>query len=92
MKARLIAIGALTLGATFIAASQGHATTLQECTARYKAAKNAGMLTAKWAEYKKTECGIERAPARTAKKPDGTGPVSNFSSPWGAPLAGARPN
>jgi hypothetical protein len=95
MSTRFIAVGLLAFAATLTAATQSHAAvSLAECGTNYKTAKTAGTLNGmKWAAYKKSECGIEaRAPAHAAKTPDATGPVTSFSSPWGAPTVGARPN
>jgi len=94
MRTRLVAIGAFAVAATLTVATEGHAITLQECSANYKTAKAAGTLGGKtWTEYRKIECGLEApaaAPRAANKKTDGTAPVTNFSSPWGAPQVGGR--
>ena len=54
-------------GVTFVALAAGapaRALTMQECSAKYKAAKAAGTLGGqKWNDFRKAECGAEATPA-----------------------------
>ncbi|MBA4038525.1 MAG: hypothetical protein C0480_28390 [Bradyrhizobium sp.] len=68
---RLAAIAALGLAA-FAVASQAHALTAQECSAKYQAAKTAGTLgDQKWNDFRKAQCGADAtaAPAAPAVAP-----------------------
>ena len=58
-----IYIGAL-VGAVALQGGTAHALTMQECSAKYKAAKDAGSLNGmKWNDFRKAECGATAAPA-----------------------------
>ena len=58
-----IYIGAL-VGAVALQGGAAHALTMQECSAKYKAAKEAGSLNGmKWNDFRKAECGATAAPA-----------------------------
>jgi hypothetical protein len=66
---RLAAIAALGLAA-FAVASQAHALTAQECSAKYQAAKAAGTLgDQKWNDFRKAQCGADAAAAPSAAAP-----------------------
>jgi hypothetical protein len=66
---RLAAIAALGLAA-FAVASQAHALTAQECSAKYQAAKTAGTLGGqKWNDFRKAQCGADAAAAPAAAAP-----------------------
>jgi hypothetical protein len=57
-----IAVCAISFG--FAAATQAQALTVKECSAKYKAAKDAGTLNGqKWNDFRKAECGAEAAAA-----------------------------
>src|SRR5260370_11637058 len=76
--------------ATFLAASalQGtsaHALSMQECGAKYKAAKDAGTLNGmKWNDFRNAQCGAAAtaAPAPTAAQP----PAPTTTKPAAAPM------
>ncbi len=54
---------AMLVGATALEATSAHALTMQECSAKYKAAKAAGTLNGmKWNDFRKSQCGAEAAP------------------------------
>ena len=84
MRMRTLAIGAAALLASGLAASPAQALTLQECSAKYKAAQSAGTLGGKkWNEFRKAECGSDAmaapaatAPATTGSKPPSAAPAS----------------
>src|SRR6478735_364933 len=61
-----IAAMALT-GVVFLNATGASALTMQECSAKYKAAQTAGTLNGKtWNQFRKDECGATAAgPAKT---------------------------
>ncbi len=73
----LATLAALSL-APFVLSSAAHATTMAECSTKYKAAQTAGTLNGmKWNDFRKAQCGSDAAaptttPASTktaAKKP-----------------------
>ena len=58
-----------------VSASTAHALSMQECSAKYKAAKAAGTLNGmKWNDFRKAQCGTEAtaAPAPAAAQPPTT--------------------
>lgn len=78
----------MVLGAVAFAASSAQALSTKECSAKYKAAKEAGTLNGmKWNEFRKAQCGAEAtaepapageakpAPAAAAAKPPAAAPV-----------------
>ena len=65
---------ALLLGVSAWAANSAQALTSKECSAKYKAAKEAGTLNGmKWNEFRKAQCGADAAaePAPAAPPPAG---------------------
>jgi hypothetical protein len=76
--------------ATFLAAialqgTSAHALSMQECSAKYKAAKDAGTLNGmKWNDFRKAQCGAAAtaAPAPTAAQP----PAPTTTKPAAAPM------
>ncbi|WP_315722102.1 MULTISPECIES: hypothetical protein [unclassified Bradyrhizobium] len=55
------------VGLTAFAAAPAHALTAQECSAKYKQAKEAGTLGGqKWNDFRKAQCGSDAAPAAAA--------------------------
>ena len=68
MRSTTIFSGLLLATTAFGIVSPAQALTLQECSAKYKAAKAAGTAM-KWNDFRKAECGTEAtaAPAPTAK-------------------------
>jgi hypothetical protein len=64
-----ICVGAL-LAAVALQGQSAHALTMQECSAKYKAAKEAGTLNGqKWNDFRKAECGAEAEAAPAAPPP-----------------------
>jgi hypothetical protein len=66
MLVRSISILAAALSTALLAvpASPAHALSAKECSAKYKAAKDAGTLGGKsWNEFRKAECGANATPA-----------------------------
>lgn len=75
MKPILGAIAVCAISFGFAAASPAQALTVKECSAKYKAAKDAGTLNGqKWNDFRKAECGAEAAaaPADGAAASQGT--------------------
>jgi len=68
MSRRLTAASMVLTASSLIAMTGGaHALTLQECSAKYKAAQQAGTLKGmKWNEFRKAECGSEPIAAPSA--------------------------
>jgi hypothetical protein len=81
-------IRSLTLGAGLAALTLGwclpaHALTMQECSAKYKAAQTAGTLKGmKWNDFRKAECGADAAaaPATPATTPAATPPAAKTTA------------
>ena len=64
----LAAIAAL--GVAMLAAMPAQALTMQECSAKYKAAQTAGSLNGqKWNDFRKAECGSDAAATTPAAAP-----------------------
>ena len=69
-RATAFCIGAIAAGLGM--AQPAAALTMQQCSAKYKAAQTAGTLNGmNWQQFRKTNCGPGAAPAATA--PSGTG-------------------
>ena len=80
-----IYVGAL-VGAVALQGGTAHALTMQECSAKYKAAKEAGSLNGmKWNDFRKAECGATAtaapAPAPAPSAAPSTGYVGNAVFP-----------
>jgi hypothetical protein len=84
MQLRYLTVcAAMLLGVSALAATSAQALTSKECSAKYKAAKEAGTLNGmKWNEFRKAQCGAEAA-APPAAPP----PAAGEAKP--TPLAGA---
>jgi hypothetical protein len=62
LQPKLMCAVALAGFAAFAAAAPAQALTMQECSAKYKAAKDGGSLNGqKWNDFRKAECGTEAA-------------------------------
>jgi len=72
MLIRYVAISALLAGLA-LQGNSAQALTMQECSAKYKAAKDAGTLGGmKWNDFRKAQCGPEAAAAPAATQPAAT--------------------
>ncbi|WGR95336.1 hypothetical protein MTX26_05575 [Bradyrhizobium sp. ISRA443] len=70
IKTRLLCVIAVSGFAAFAASAPAHALTMQECSAKYKAAKADGTLNGeKWNDFRKTQCGADAAPAAAPAAP-----------------------
>jgi hypothetical protein len=75
---------AMLLGITALAGNSAQALSSKECSAKYKAAKDAGTLNGmKWNEFRKAECGSAAAEPMPAPPPPAA------EKPMAAPSAGA---
>jgi uncharacterized protein involved in type VI secretion and phage assembly len=91
IRAKLFCAVAASGFAAVIASAPAHALTMQECSAKYKAAKSAGTLNGeKWNEFRKTQCGAE-ATAAPAAAPAAPPPPAAEAKPKAAPTATAAP-
>ena len=90
IKAKLFCAVAASSIAAVIATAPAHALTMQECSAKYKAAKADGTLNGqKWNDFRKTQCGAE-ATAVPAAAPAAPPPAAE-ARPKAAPTATAAP-
>jgi hypothetical protein len=68
--------------------STAHALSMKECSAKYKAAKEAGTLKGmKWDDFRKAECGAEATAAPTAAQPVPPPPQPKTAKPAAAPMS-----
>jgi hypothetical protein len=83
-RSALMSIAIVGIGAGITTPS--HALTLQECSAKYKAAQSAGTLKGmKWNEFRKAECGADATAVQNPAKPPAPFPqVGSQASPGGA--------
>jgi hypothetical protein len=66
-RTTLLAVAAVSSLAAFAASLPAQALTMQECSAKYKQAKEAGSLGGqKWNDFRKTQCGADAAAAPAA--------------------------
>lgn len=77
---RALALGGLAaFGASLLMAAPASALTMQECSAKYKAAQAAGTLGAtKWNDFRKAQCGDGAAAAPAAAQ--GAAPAANSAA------------
>ena len=69
-RAGLLCAAAITSLAAFAVAAPAQALTMQECSAKYKAAKDAGTLNGqKWNDFRKAQCAADATPAATTAAP-----------------------
>jgi hypothetical protein len=77
------------LGAIALASSSAQALTMQECSAKYKAAQTAGTLKGmKWNDFRKAECGADASATPAAAPVAATKPSTTPAKP----TATARPS
>ena len=88
IKTKLLCAVAVSGFAAFMATAPAQALSMQECSAKYKAAKTAGTLNGeKWNDFRKTQCGAEATAAPAAAPP----PPMAETKPKAAPIATAAP-
>jgi hypothetical protein len=85
MILRYVAICTATFLAAFaLEGTSAHALSMQECSAKYKAAKDAGTLNGmKWNDFRKAQCG---AAATAAPAPSAAEPPAPTTKPAAAPI------
>jgi len=84
MPVRSATFWAGTLVAAMVAApvSTAHALTMKECSAKYKAAQEAGTLDGmKWNDFRKSECGADASTAPPNAPAAGAAPAAGPSTP-----------
>jgi hypothetical protein len=82
------------LGAVALSATSAQALTMQECSAKYKAAQSAGTLKGmKWNDFRKAECGANASatPAATATQKPAVAPAGSVSTATKPATAAPRP-
>ncbi|MBR1222019.1 hypothetical protein JQ557_28730 [Bradyrhizobium sp. U87765 SZCCT0131] len=90
---RKIAGAILLSGLLCAAAMPAQALTMQECSAKYKAAKDGGTLNGqKWNDFRKSQCGTEASPtAAAAPAAPAPAPAPAPAAPAAAPKTAAAP-
>lgn len=89
IKAKLLCAVAVSGFAAVLATAPAQALTMQECSAKYQAAKSAGTLSGqKWNDFRKTQCGAE-ATAAPAAAPAPAAPPAAEAKPKAAPTIAA---
>ena len=69
-RAKLLCVAAVSGFAAFAAVAPAQALTMQECSAKYKQAKDAGTLNGqKWNDFRKAQCGADATAAAPAAAP-----------------------
>jgi hypothetical protein len=69
-RAKLLCVAAVSGFAAFAAMAPAQALTMQECSAKYKQAKDAGTLNGqKWTDFRKAQCGADATAAAPAATP-----------------------
>jgi hypothetical protein len=69
-QAKLLSAAMVAGFAAFAAAAPAQALTMQECSAKYKAAKDGGTLNGqKWNDFRKAECGADATATPAAAAP-----------------------
>lgn len=88
IKAKLLCAAAASAFAAVIAAAPAQALTMQECSAKYQAAKTAGTLNGqKWNDFRKTQCGTEATATPAAAPAAPPPPAMTEAKPKAAPAA-----
>jgi hypothetical protein len=87
IRAKLLCAVAATGFAAVMATAPAQALTMQECSAKYQAAKTAGTLNGqKWNDFRKAECSADAA-ATPAAAPAAPPPPVTAAAPKAAPAA-----
>jgi hypothetical protein len=93
MKTQILIVAGLAVAALANAAVSvpAHALTMAECSAKYKAAKDAGTLNGmKWNDFRKAQCGAQASAAPAAAPASASAPAA-APAPAPAPAASAAP-
>ena len=88
MIPRTVLFAATALVAALAIQSSAHALTMTECSAKYKAAKDAGSLNGmKWNDFRKAQCGSDAAAPAAAPAPSTASAPAAAPAPKPAPAA-----
>jgi hypothetical protein len=86
LRAGLLCAAAISGFAAFAVTAPAQALTMQECSAKYKAAKDAGTLNGqKWNDFRKAQCAADATPAATTAAP--AAPPATTANKEAAPAA-----
>ena len=93
MTTRYIALcAAAVLAAVALQGTSAHALSMTECSAKYKAAKDAGTLNGmKWNDFRKAQCGSDAAAPAAAPAPATASAPPAAPAPKPAPTPAAAP-
>src|SRR5438445_1584823 len=91
-QAKLLCAVAVSGFVAFAATAPARALSMQECSAKYQAAKTAGTLNGqKWNDFRKAQCGADAtpaaAPAPAAPAPTAEAKPKKEAAPAPAPMA-----
>ncbi len=92
MRMHITCMAVLVSAAAAMLATPASALTMAECSAKYKAAKDAGTLNGqKWNDFRKAQCGADAAPAAatTAAAPAAPAPKADAAPKEGSKTAAA---
>jgi hypothetical protein len=91
-QARMLCAIAVSSFAVLTAAVPAQALTMQECSAKYKAAQTAGTLNGqKWNDFRKAECGSDAAATPAAAPAASAAPKAAEAKPAAAAKTAAAP-
>ncbi len=83
----IAACTAALLGAIALQGTSAHALSMQECSAKYKAAKDAGTLNGmKWNDFRKAQCGTAATAAPAAAPAPAQPKPTTTAKPAAAPM------
>lgn len=83
-----LSAGVVAVGAALMASQPAQALTMQECSAKYKAAQTANTLNGmKWNDFRKAQCGSDAAPAAAPAAATAPAPAP---APAAAPAAAPK--
>jgi hypothetical protein len=87
IKAKLFCAVAASGFVAVIATAPAQALTMQECSAKYQAAKTAGTLNGqKWNDFRKSECAADAAATPAAEAKPKAAPTTTAAAPPAAPV------
>jgi len=85
-RSKLLCAVAVSGLAAFAATTPSHALTMQECSAKYKAAKDAGTLGGqKWNDFRKAQCAADATAAPAAAPAAPAAPATTTAKKEAAP-------
>src|SRR5579872_4991664 len=93
MRAKLLCAVAVCGFVAAVASAPAQALTMQECSAKYQAAKDGGTLNGqKWNDFRKAQCGADATPpaATTAAAPAAPAPKADAAPKAAAPKADTK--